>query len=104
METILEHNKILRIVLKKARDNGFVLQSNHFLTRNKETGKITGYETIIFDHKFAKALWPKWFDPDLPTRKYDKRQVGFRTIPEWKYHLQLMVLADDRLAYLKANT
>jgi hypothetical protein len=43
---------------------------------------------IIYNHDFAKALWP--------TKEYSK-DAG------WQYHLQMMVVSNDPLAYLEAN-
>ncbi len=42
---------------------------------------------IIFDHDFAKALWPN-----------DKAGNVF-----WRMHLERMVVAEDSLKYLGAN-
>ena len=52
---------------------------------------------LIFNHDFAKALWP------------DKGTKLFRSgddpeyVPDWQYHLQQMVIADDPIKYLEAN-
>lgn len=51
-------------------------------------------ETTIFNHDFAKALWPG--EPD--------REPGmgrsFIPVPYWQMHLQHMVIADNPIAYL----
>lgn len=75
---------------------------------------------IIYQHSFAKALWGEedtqlWFDDE---ELYYKDQpllggevsypynegaaVGFKT-KSWQYHLQMMVISDDPIAYLGAN-
>lgn len=45
-------------------------------------------EALIYSHDFAKALWP-----------------GNATdaVPDWKDHLQQMVIADDPITYLGEN-
>lgn len=48
-------------------------------------------EQLIFDHEFAKALWPGQINGP-----------GFLG-PLWYFHLQQMVVADDPIKYLAGN-
>ena len=51
-------------------------------------------EAVIFNHDFAKALWPgKWRDSTERGQAY----------PYWQTHLQRMVISDDPIAYLGEN-
>ncbi len=50
---------------------------------------------IIFDHKFAKALWG-----DEPLHRIKLTEP---LMENWGYHLQQMVIADDPIAYLGQN-
>jgi hypothetical protein len=54
-------------------------------------GPLAYWANIIFNHDFAKALWGDW-----PIGSRGKR-------PEWQYHLQQMVVADDPIKYLGEN-
>jgi hypothetical protein len=95
----MEQNKTLKIALKKAVDNGFRIKPHQFLSRDKQTGEVYGYESIIFDHEFARALWG---ESDL---LLDGNNVKvYASMPVWKHHIMLMAAADDRIAYLEANT
>jgi hypothetical protein len=70
-------------------------------------------EEIIFNHDFAKALWP---DPMIITEdQYEKLSNGkivkVEDTKEWglpyqmyRFHLQMMVVADDPIKYLRDNT
>lgn len=53
---------------------------------------------IIFNHDFAKALWP---GKGLGIMEYRRgREVEAE---HWRYHLQRMVVADDPIKYLGEN-
>lgn len=52
------------------------------------------YPDIIFLHDFAKALWGE--------QEQDWDGEGYTT-PDWQYHLQQMVIAEDPIAYLGEN-
>lgn len=62
------------------------------------------WQEIIFSHDFAKALWGELrhqlhgIDDPIQGPGYS---VTF--LPDWQYHLQQMVIADDPLAYLGEN-
>ncbi len=57
---------------------------------------------LIFNHDFAKALWPGYYDADLD-RTYAHRPKGFQTREYWKVRLEEMVIADDPIKYLGDN-
>jgi hypothetical protein len=57
---------------------------------NSRWDGIFDYATVIYDHDFAKALWPN-------------RKAGKYTVPMWQHHLTLMVIAPDPMAYLGSN-
>lgn len=72
-------------------------------------------EEIIYDHEFAKALWPDMKRDDVGD--YEKvlwAHEGYKTGdsfvpaywdgPVWQYHLQQMVIKEDPIEYLKENT
>jgi len=80
---------------------------------------LKDFQTIIFNHDFAKALWGEGYEPDLDLFEYpsefkfidgmrqymtvndqrlwDSRKSG------WQYHLQQMVIAPDFIKYLGAH-
>ena len=65
---------------------------------------------IIFDHEFAKALWP---DPiviskDDSEKLSQGKPIEVKEYPftrHWyQYHLMQMAAAEDRIKYIKENT
>ena len=57
-------------------------------------------EALIYDNDFAKALWGEtprnlWADTEDGGIKYKGK------IPDWQYHLQQMVIADDVFEYFR---
>lgn len=48
-------------------------------------------EQVIFDPKFAKALWGE----EKPSN------TAHDFLPAWQYHLQRLVISEDRIKYLK---
>lgn len=52
--------------------------------------RVVNYQFIIFNHDFAKALWGEGWNFDS-------------TQPNWEYHLQTMVIADNPIKYLGKN-
>jgi len=53
---------------------------------------------LIFNHDFAKALWGDGWMPALEdiANGYPESEAQ----PDWQYHLQQMVIADDPIKYL----
>jgi hypothetical protein len=57
---------------------------------------------LIFNHDFAKSIWgvePR--DQNHPD--YLPGAVTIKGLPEYQYHLQMMVIAEDPIKYLEAN-
>lgn len=69
---------VLGEAISKALANGWDRYSNKCCEYDKS--KIRYYD-IIYNHDFAKALW-------------GEKPLG------WRYHLQMMVVADDPIEYL----
>ncbi len=72
---------------------------------------VSGYSleraSVIFNHDFAKALWPGYGPAMKPLDKTAYHPApGEWTLPEpdnrpaWQYHLQQMVITDDPVRYL----
>lgn len=63
--------------------------------------------SIIFNHKFAAALWgqPRKVAPgEIPANvNVATGDSAVDTASGWRYHLSMMVLADDPIEYLKNN-
>jgi hypothetical protein len=59
--------------------------------KHQATLHLSVYE-ILYSHDFAKALWGD--EQHLVEEVYQ---------PDWEYHLQQMVIADDTIAYLSHN-
>lgn len=58
---------------------------------------------LIYDHDFAKALWGDGlvtFNTRLSNGHVQSWQAES---PAWQYHLQMMVIDADPIAYLEAN-
>mgnify|MGYP003462388437 CR=1 FL=1 len=69
-----------------------------------------GYSVIglIFDHKFAKALWGEQLVLERKscheTFVVPKEGTSSLAIkPHWQYHLQQMVISEDPITYLGEN-
>lgn len=84
---------ILKKVIQKAEKNGWSRNkhSNKLLARGIPYGKI-GFESVIFDHSFAKAFFG-YTDETTYGKPYGEKEL-------WEYHLQQLALAKDRLKYL----
>ena len=103
--------EILKKAIDKATDNGFVMDDHkHFceIGRDTLTGEIKqlgAYQSIIFDHNFAKEFYG-----EKPTCSHCGWQKGdrFKCVvcdngPDsvaWKFHLQHQVLEDNPIRYL----
>lgn len=70
-----------------------------FNARNKSPIHDWNFTKMLFNHDFAKALWPEVIDGVeykaylLNEPKRTKRWI-------WQHHLQQMVIADDPIKYL----
>lgn len=108
-DTSMGNREILEKAIQKAVARGW-----------KPLGNLMGGETlaveeIIYNHDFAKALWGKG-EPDFwnlrgvksgrkghGSAQVLKETEGEKFIPEWQFHLQQTVLADDPIKYLGKN-
>lgn len=120
--------EILKNAIEKAEANGFVLDKHkHFceIGRDTFTGEIKSlgaYQSIIFDHDFAKAFWGVETEPLLECSKcgyaksYSKHDEQLfcpndgrklketKGIPydqDWRKHLEEMVLEGEPIKYLE---
>lgn len=89
------NNYAPKIVLTRISD--VTVQGSDFSFKPNEGVTIFGN---IFDHKFAKALWPP-----KPDKIIDTEPGVIKTIHDttWRHHLQEMVVAEDPIAYLGQN-
>lgn len=63
----------------------------------KDQVRVIDIERIIYDHSFAKALWP---DPE----NYNVSIPSWgKPTPYWQTRLKEMVIADDPIKYLGEN-
>jgi len=106
----MTNEQILKKVIKKAiengwniigkkfeidNENGFVV--NWWVDKEQTQPRQTWIETIIFSHDFAKAFWGIWESQDGCRDKEELNSTNER----WQYHLQQMVLEEERLKYLE---
>lgn len=74
----------------------------------RSTGLSIPIYELIFNHDFAKAIWRESMNTDktfvkLDTPQKNGREYLLNVKPNWKYHLQQMVIAEDPLKYLGDN-
>lgn len=114
---------VMRNALRKCSDNGWIqaevrlrlldMFSNYepdtsddeianFLAYTMKQRELEKWVTeIIFDHEFAKALWPGGDDDRVAIFG----ETDWRKWPlPWEYHIQRLALAEDRMAYLRDNS
>lgn len=124
-----EEVQVLRLAVARALEGGWrhpedwlfvpnfgqpMAQSVQFLDKYGEIWHLP-YETLVYRHAFAKALWKNAQMPDddggePPTLGLYKGggyegygdYIEFLGEP-WQYHLQQMVVADDPIAYLEST-
>ncbi len=112
----MKPEEILRKAIEKAQNNGWKKPELTATIGNDECPmEVDGTlfsESTIFDHSFAKAFWGEWDVgdkvPDECTAKIpdDIIQEEFGNVVEfklekWQYHIQKLVLAEDRLKYIE---
>ena len=106
----MTNEQILKGAVEKAIKNGYWYTDNGkrpeevecdnsgcWLYDTDGTGSWSSFEQIIFNHKFAKALWGK---EDM-TLKHKKEEVVINNFPAYKYHLQQMIVEEEPIKYLK---
>lgn len=125
----MTNQQILEKAIKKAIDGGWKSDYEGFeLLPNDRLGMIkwhywfdlgneqqrnvvySSYNDILFDKDFAKSLWGDTqgenikLNGDGSWSPLDRRNTAiFRAIPNWQYHLQQLVIADDVFKYLEEN-
>ena len=94
----MTNEQILKKAIEKAKKNGW------------ETDIISvnpGYESsFIFSHDFAKAFWGEEHYDEYVWVKKELLKCRGGAIPimehsVWQYHLQQMVLVEDKLKYIE---
>jgi hypothetical protein len=98
---------ILKLIIQKAQSCGFVLDPNrHIITWDKD-GTIRGFESIIFDHAFAKAIWGEEkgqsktdFTLSLILTTASCSHVP-KTMPAYLFRLSEMAMVPDAVDYLE---
>jgi len=120
-----KNSETLKRIIEKAADGGFNLENwindysggvwivDHI---NGKVGKKLGdylIESMFLSHPFAKAFWSDfivcgqcgteaqddrnhWYCPECK-----KWQWEFDFLEEWQYHLQQLVLSENRIRYLE---
>lgn len=99
----MTNEEILKNAIKKAIQNGYhEYQGNGFIRWIGEADESyctflssEGPCDLIFSHDFAKAFWGE------EIRNGVKLEDRIVSAPEWKYHLQQMVLEEDPIKYLE---
>lgn len=91
--------EILKRAIEKAVNNGY-----RYTFDEVTEFKAGRYNGIIFSHEFAKAFWGEeeieWEVHCEPLdRGYDCYEPTHA--PAWRYHLQQMVLEEDKIRYLE---
>jgi len=113
------NKEILEQAITKAVDGGLKgywaeryadcrrLDEMEYLTGENIYQEGHSLEELIYNHDFAKALWGEKQEARPSMIDYtdtDKLFTTYRTQPNWQYHLQAMVIADDPIQYLGDNT
>lgn len=102
---IKHRNEIIQKSIAKAVSKGFKILPKHFMTRVPDTGEIQGYEVVIFDHKFCKAIWgDEFIETGLVYPPFKNGKAVVHQIRANHFHASQMAIANDRLAYLEQNT
>ena len=100
----MTNEEILAESINRAKKNGFKTVHSgvdlvYFLHDVYMEYGIKGDYSFIFDHDFAKAFFGEdgLGDSECPFCEYP----GFYDVPNWQYHLQMMVLEVDPIKYLE---
>lgn len=119
----MKDREILEKVIKKAIENGYEeLEKLKLVPMTIEQYVkiiIEEPDVLIFNHKFAKAFWIPHKDKDCSGKEYN-RKIGYETwenrfhtdeqyydvneegeLELYEWHLQQLVISEDRLQYLK---
>ncbi len=102
----MKNEEIFNKAIDKAVEGGYSPRHINWA----ESSYIEEKESIIFDHRFARAFWPQ---VELKKcdyccvlvgpggRHYSSCVVFKEPAPLWQHHLQIMVLCEDRIQYLE---
>lgn len=101
----MRQHEILLAAIKKAESNGFIMDNHkHFCEIGRDFGgevvSLGAYESIIFDHEFAKA-----FFGDLPFCDHcleNNCAQQYVPVARWCYEIKELAIADDRIEYLES--
>jgi len=100
----MSNEEILQKAIEKAQANGwsnaviyYVQSESQIVTSFGGVSISLCYEQIIFNHEFAKALWPQ---PAPYEYRNDGTSRSISLSPAWIHHLQEMVIIDDPIKYL----
>lgn len=114
----LSDSEVLTTCITRAIENGWTppyldtpavagISFSDYKTRIR-FGSIVGGETlaieeVIFDHSFARSLWgDEWKTAEILDRIPETDTYRIGTInPSWQFHLQALVVAPDRIQYLR---
>lgn len=107
----MSDREILAKAINKAHSNGWSLPEgmafqsyDEFIWHDIDhvDGKTHTFKTssLIFNHDFTKALWGEEPMLNLLPPGYEPNTYEFEGTYRWRYHLQMMVLADDPIKYL----
>ena len=105
----MTNEEILKKAIEKAEKNGFEL-SAHLISLDTALGHIeTSFDTIcflskekiIFNHKFAEALWGYEWVLTGEIEGCKKCRTIEKGMRKWRYHLQQMVLKEEPLKYIE---
>lgn len=100
------NQEILKRAIKKAFYNGYEQSIQWMDSVVNDYKDDYDYSGLIFDHEFAKALWPG--DENTYAAECYKSPVegdaGFdEYYTTWEYHLREMVISPDPIKYLGEN-
>lgn len=119
----MTNQQILEKAIQKAIDGGWITMSDEWELRGNGVywkGDVTEirqtYPDIIFNHDFAKALWPghkctcgvltKGVSKNGTTwtTRYNRPHLkGCKYADGWRHHLREMVITENPIAYLGEN-
>lgn len=96
----MDNAQILKKAIEKATNNGFkMITHKHFCEIGRsEIGipvSVGAYESIIYDHEFAKAFW----GDKCPLAECEDGDRPHDWV--WQNHLKEMVLEPEPLKYLE---
>ena len=116
----MTNGEILKAAIDKAEKNGFDIfcfgvpvHSEYedllvwFWDGEGHCSYSRDYESIIFSHDFAKAFWGEKLDDSFYNDRYwtdascCSGAIAIFSGKNWQYHLQQLVLAENKLKYLE---